>query len=347
MIKFKFTFWFVLFLGYYPVFGQKNCDELEKKALSVGNPRESMQIWTKMLDMDCSNKTLIFNNRGMLYFETFEELDSALIEFDKGLALDSNDFHLLINKASLLSMMKKQEEAIPLLKKAINVKPNLIDAYIMLGVVYARNKNFEAALKSTNDALKIDSTSFEAINNLSRMHAALGDTEEELNDLTLLVARNPKLANAWSNKAYFYLKTRQYDSAIQYYTKAIELNPKDYRNYVNRGMCHGYEGDTDIELEDYTKAIDIAPNYLAFYNRGRYYLKHQEYEKAIKDNDKVIELAPDYAPAFLNKGNALFKMEKYQDAANCYTKGLSCESDRDTKSKLEYQLKNVKELLKK
>ena len=76
-------------------------------------------------------------------------------------------------------------------------------------------------------------------------------------------------------------------------------------------------------------------------------MKRGDYEKAIAENDKVIELEPEYADAYLNKGNAFYRMERFKEAIECYKKGLNCRMDRNTKGKLEYQLKNATELLKK
>jgi tetratricopeptide (TPR) repeat protein len=216
-----------------------------------------------------------------------------------------------------------------------------------LGVIYARNMDFKAAISSLDNALKIDSNHFESLNNRSRIHQTMGDDSLALEDMTLLVERNPTLANAWSNKGHFYLGQRQYDPAIVYFSRAIELNPKDFRNYVNRGMCYGYEGEYEKEMANYSKSIEIRPNYLAYYNRGRIYLKRGDYKEAIIENDKVIDLNPEYAEAYLNKGNALFKMTRHKEAIECYQKGLTFNSNRDTKGKLQYQLKNATELLKK
>ena len=36
---------------------------------------------------------------------------------------------------------------------------------------------------------------------------------------------------------------QEYDSAIEDYTKAIELNPQDQKAYTNRGIAYGNKGD--------------------------------------------------------------------------------------------------------
>ena len=58
-------------------------------------------------------------------------------------------------------------------------------------------------------------------------------------------------------------------------------------------------------IVDFTKAIELNPDYaIAYNNRGvAYYLK-KEYESAIVDFTKAIELNPDYAIAYNNRGMA-------------------------------------------
>ena len=48
-------------------------------------------------------------------------------------------------------------------------------------------------------------------------------------------------------------------------------------------------------IDDYTRAIDLNPNYVeAYNNRGAIYNNIREPELAIADFDKVIELDPNY-----------------------------------------------------
>ena len=56
-------------------------------------------------------------------------------------------------------------------------------------------------------------------------------------------------------------------------------------------------------IVDYTKAIELDPEYaLAYDNRGasKYYL--EDYKGAIEDHTKAIELDPEYVYAYFNRG---------------------------------------------
>ena len=54
-------------------------------------------------------------------------------------------------------------------------------------------------------------------------------------------------------------------------------------------------GDFSDAIEDYTKAIELDPDYAdAYNNRGYAYYLLEQYGKALNDYDKAIELDPNY-----------------------------------------------------
>ena len=61
----------------------------------------------------------------------------------------------------------------------------------------------------------------------------------------------------------------------------------------------------DKAISDYTKAIEINPRFAeAYYNRGLAYGKKGQYDKAISDYTKAIEINPRFAEAYNNRGDA-------------------------------------------
>ena len=59
------------------------------------------------------------------------------------------------------------------------------------------------------------------------------------------------------------------NNAIIYLNEAIEIEPNDVRFYISRGTFKEHKNCEDA-IEDYTKAIEIDPNYqFAYCNRAR------------------------------------------------------------------------------
>ena len=63
------------------------------------------------------------------------------------------------------------------------------------------------------------------------------------------------------------------------------------------------QGEVDLAVENFTKAINLMPNFAqAYYNRGVAYNLKGKVDDAIVDWTKAIELDSDYADAYNNRG---------------------------------------------
>lgn len=104
-------------------------------------------------------------------------------------------------------------------------------------------------------------------------------------------------------------------AAIANYDKAIRLNPKSVKAYIQRGKILE-SSDTHGALESYSKAIALSPRYFdAFYLRGCFRLKLHDSAGAIADFDKATTLDQYHPDAHEKFGDALIMSGK-EDAAN-------------------------------
>ena len=86
-------------------------------------------------------------------------------------------------------------------------------------------------------------------------------------------------------------KKGDHNGAISDYTKAIEINPKLYGAYHNRGLSKGKLNDYEGAISDFTKAIEINPKfYRAYFNRGIANYKIDKKDNACKDYKTAISL---------------------------------------------------------
>ncbi|CAL0314292.1 unnamed protein product [Lupinus luteus] len=141
------------------------------------------------------------------------------------------------------------------------------------------------------------------------------DEEKEVKERKVQAQKEKEAGNA----AY---KKKDFDTAIQHYSKALELDDEDI-------------------------------SYLT--NRAAVYLEMGKYEECMKDCDKAVErgreLRSDYkmvARALTRKGNALVKLAKsskdYDPAIETYQKALTEHRNPDTLKKLNEAEKAKKEL---
>ena len=83
---------------------------------------------------------------------------------------------------------------------------------------------------------------------------------------------------------------KDYEGTVQYYTKAIELNPKDAYAYANRGLARQYLHDNDGALEDYNQAIKIGECGCFYEKRAGLFLIMKNPDRAIKDYQEAVYL---------------------------------------------------------
>jgi len=74
---------------------------------------------------------------------------------------------------------------------------------------------------------------------------------------------------------------------------AAEAPSMDAEAYYNRGVSYGKKGEYDRAIADFTKALEINPRLAqAYYNRGVAYERKGEYDQAIADYTNALELSP-------------------------------------------------------
>ena len=82
------------------------------------------------------------------------------------------------------------------------------------------------------------------------------------------------------------------NNAIIFLNEAIDIEPNDARFYISRGTLRGTENYEDA-IEDYTKAIEIDPNNdLSYELRADAKSELRDYQGAINDYSKAIEINP-------------------------------------------------------
>ena len=122
------------------------------------------------------------------------------------------------------------------------------------------------------------------------------------------------------------LKYNDYDNTILFATKAIDLNPKYGAAYWNRAVAHDYKGEYRAAINDYDSALKYYANSIDLTtlhkNRGMVFIDMHEYDSAIMDFNKCLELTPGYPLAYWNRGIAYDGINRSDSAVKDYTRAL-------------------------
>jgi tetratricopeptide (TPR) repeat protein len=116
-------------------------------------------------------------------------------------------------------------------------------------------------------------------------------------------------AEEWNVRGDERYDARDFNAAIECYTKAIELNPELSLVYFSRASAYSNLGRYEEAIDDYTTAIKLSPEFAQLYgNRGAAFNELGRYEEALADLDRAIDLDPDYANAYNNRGYAYYML---------------------------------------
>lgn len=92
-------------------------------------------------------------------------------------------------------------------------------------------------------------------------------------------------------KGYKRVVMKDYKSAVQIYTRIIDLNPENVEAYAYRGLCKYHLKDFEGAIIDFNKAIQFQPDYAEVYDlRGIARGELGDKEGACEDWKKSFEL---------------------------------------------------------
>lgn len=95
-----------------------------------------------------------------------------------------------------------------------------------------------------------------------------------------------------------FFAAKQFDSAIEQFTKAIEVSEPNHVLYSNRSACHASLKNFKTALDDATKCVEINPTWAKGYNRvGAAQFGLGNYDDAKKAYKQALELEPTNAMA--------------------------------------------------
>lgn len=204
--------------------------------------------------------------------------------------------------------------------------------YFRRGSAHLKSRNIGSAIADLTKAIEIDPRYAEAY---SWRGSALEQTRDfagAIADQTKAIEFDPMLPRAYNGRGHLYQLQRDHDRAIADFSKAIELDPSSTFGYLHRALSYGFKNDTERAIADLNQALRLSGNddglfsslnpteynqlltllgqriegnaadAAAYYDRGRAYAAFGDWNRAIRDYDRAIELDPTHAEAHIRRG---------------------------------------------
>ncbi len=267
---------------------------------TVGNFLEKFKLFDKAENLykqavlGTKHSQLFYNKIGDLALKN-DDVDLCVDCYRK--VLDSNPLNreVLMKLATVLQTYfpENTTETIECYERLLEFDVDTAAIYYELGHLYLRRED--------------------KINSISAFKLALErDTE------------NPYYNNSL---AFAYSKAELYDDAIEYYQKAIALNPdNEWTSIVCQGLGAIYaeiKGNMDAAIATYQAGIILDPkNYDLYIALGDTYMADYDLDKAIKAYCDAILAEPDNYRGYSKAGIALYEKDFVEEALVAYHKSI-------------------------
>lgn len=294
---------------------------------SLGSFSEALKAYDESIRIDDENSvkdTDTYNNKGIT-LTNLGRYEEAFEMFDKVLNIDPNETHSLVNKGILYAILGDFNRALYFYDKVINLNPNISEVYANKGNVFLMVGKNEEAKNMFDKALEINSNNNTALYNRGLSFLKMWKFGEALGEFEKALKINPNDVEALHGKGEALIGLRKNEEAIDVYDRAIELDPSLSDSYIGKAAALSNLGRKDEANKLYANSTNVivGKDAIDFNSIGSDFLNAYRYDEAIKMYEKAIEIDPNYAWAYYNKGLALEEQKKYNEALEMYNKAMN------------------------
>jgi len=111
-----------------------------------------------------------------------------------------------------------------------------------------------------------------------------------------IINSNPRDVNALIQLGNLYYDNNKYSDAVQWYGKALEIDPNNISVRTDRGTCYWSMGQADAAIAEFQKSLLVNPTHpQTLFNLGIVYLHGKnDMGEARKAWEKLLAANPDY-----------------------------------------------------
>lgn len=164
-------------------------------------------------------------------------------------------------------------------------------------------ESLEVAIQCLESVYKVNTHSEEntqkyavPMNLLDIFTAQMNEAESDMASLSLHEAtpEQKEAAEKLKNKGNEFMKSEKYADALESYSQAIKLDPKNAVYFCNRAAAYSKLNKHQLAIEDCSRALTIDPSYSKAYGRmGIAYTALEDHQSGYECYRKALELDPD------------------------------------------------------
>lgn len=204
-----------------------------------------------------------YSTRGAIWHEK-GEFDKAILDFDQSLRLEPDNVGSWHGRGWAWQNKDELDKAIANYDRALQLDPEYSISYNNRGLAWHRKGQYDKALADLNEALRLDPKYVFAYENRGNARKRKGDYVGALDDYTKAMELDPQYFSPYNNRAWLRATAaksefRDGKQAVADATKACVATEWKLPNYVGTlAASYAEAGDFDKAVEWQTKAVELA-----------------------------------------------------------------------------------------
>ncbi|NEP82035.1 MAG: tetratricopeptide repeat protein [Okeania sp. SIO3B3] len=199
-----------------------------------------------------------------------------------------------VNHGDILLSEGKKEEAIIDYREAIELNPNLSEAYSKLGEVLVERGELDGAINCYQSLIELLPKNWVLFHKLGKLFQEKGKLNDAVEAFQKATELNPNFP--WSRKhlADILYEQGKLNQALTFYERIIENHPNICDSYCKIGEIFIKQGKIDRAVLIYHQGIKLHPNLARFhYQLGEALSQQKKLQLAIQAYRRAVELRPD------------------------------------------------------
>lgn len=164
-------------------------------------------------------------------------------------------------KSDLLARLGKTSEAEVALAEANRLPATTRLDHYLLGERAQKVRQFDAAIKHFQDALRVDPDDFWSLYLIGITYQQGNALEAAVASYTASIARRPNFVWPYIKRGNAFSQLRQFDNAARDFARADELQPQSYHVALNRGFLFLVQKQYDAARQDFETAAALEPKF--------------------------------------------------------------------------------------
>ncbi len=286
----------------------------------ANNYKDAIVQFTKAIELEPDNEKAYIQRA--IAHSRLEEHEKAAMDYDRALVFEMKDAELYYFSGMQWHLYGDNTVALLKLSTAIQLKKNFLEAYQARRDVHMVLGQYEEALEDALMCLDMEEDEY-AYFHLAQVFEKLGMYNEADEAYRLSLKENSRVVATHFSYAQLLYQQENYEAAGVEVNQVLQMDPKHLEGILLQSQVLSAQGKYLKASETLSMAsVHYSDEPLIYIYRGDINSKMNQPAYAIIDYSKAIELNPENAEIYYKRGGAYESIRDYENALADYAKLL-------------------------